>query len=171
MNALELKHQAGREISDVSSEIKMLKDRLQNQEEGKIKFMKEISAQMENMNSLVLKSENDLYTRLREQKKQLLDEGFNNKDQLRKIEEMKMEKILGDNEYMKSLMDGLERKVKGEMQKRMSNDYEIKNWVEAQLHNFKDEIVGQFYFRKMIKETCWKIKIILLKRYKKVFLL
>ena len=42
-----------------------------------------------------------------------------------------MEKIMGDNEYMKSLMDSLERKMKNEMGKRLSSDFDTKNWLEV----------------------------------------
>lgn len=48
---------------------------------------------------------------------------------------------MGDNEYLKSLVDGVERKIKNEVQKRLSNDYEAKNWLESQIQNFRDEIV------------------------------
>lgn len=142
MNALEVKNMAGREMSDISGEMKLMKDRLAIQEDQKARFFKEITQQVENMNAIVLKTENDLYTKLRDQKKQLLEETFNNKDQWKKIEEMRMEKILGDNEYLKSLMDSLERKVKSEMQKRLSADFDSKNWLEMQFHTFKDEIVS-----------------------------
>lgn len=158
MNALEIKTEANRDINDVNMELKMLKDRLAHQEDSRQGFMKDMSNRMENMNALVLKTENDLFTRLREQKKQLLDEAFGSKGQLKKMEEMRMEKILGDNEYMKSLMDGLERKVKGEIAKRLASDYDTKNWLEASLHNFKDEIVGSVYSRKTTKETSLKTK-------------
>jgi hypothetical protein len=87
MNALEIKHQANRDIGDVSTELKLLKDRLAAQEDTKNRFIKDVSSQMENLNALVLKNENDLYTRLREQKKQLLEEAFSGKDQMKKIEE------------------------------------------------------------------------------------
>ena len=46
---------------------------------------------------------------------------------MKKLEEMRMEKILGDNEYMRSLMDGLERKVKNELAKRLSSEFDQKH--------------------------------------------
>ena len=141
MTALEVKHQTGREVSDVNSEVKLLRDRLNIQEENKNRFYKDVNSQMEALNTIVLKNEKDLYTRLREQKKELIEEAFGGKDQWKKLEEMRMEKILGDNEYMKSLMDGLERKVKNEMAKRLNSEFDQKNWLEIQFHGFKDEIV------------------------------
>ena len=140
MNALEIKQQAGRDTSDLSMEMKFLKDRLASQEDTKNRFIKDISSQMENLNAVVLRNENDLYTRLREQKKQFLEEAFGGKDQMKKIEEMRMEKMMGDNEYMKSLMDTLERKVKAEMTKRLSSEQDQKGWLDMQFQTFKDEI-------------------------------
>lgn len=125
-----------------------MKDRIGIQEEQKTRFFREVTQQVENLSAVVLKAENDLYTKLREQKKSLLEEAFNNKDQWRKIEEMRMEKIVGDNEYLKSLMDSLERKVKSEMQKRLTADFDSKNWLEMQFHGFKDEIVSGYLSEK-----------------------
>lgn len=139
---MEVKQQAGRDVNDLAAELRLVKDRIGIQEEQKTRFFREVTQQVENLSAVVLKAENDLYNKLREQKKSLLEEAFNNKDQWRKIEEMRMEKILGDNEYLKSLMDSLERKVKSEMQKRLSADFDSKNWLEMQFHGFKDEIVG-----------------------------
>ena len=118
-----------------------MKDRIGIQDEQKTRFFREVTQQVENLSAVVLKAENDLYNKLREQKKSLLEEAFNNKDQWRKIEEMRMEKIVGDNDYLKSLMDSLERKVKSEMHKRLTADFDSKNWMEMQFHGFKDEIV------------------------------
>lgn len=142
LNALEVKHQAGRDKDDLATEIKLLKDRISQQEESKVRVFKDLSSQMDMLNTVVLKNEKDIYTRLREQKKDLLDEVLGGKDQWKKLEEMRMEKILGDNEYMKSLMDGLERKVKNEMSKRLNSEFDQKNWLEIQFGGFKDEIVS-----------------------------
>ena len=142
MTALEVKQSANRDIGDVSSEMRLMKDRLLSQEDAKSRFFKDMQQQVDSLNAIVLKSEKDLYTRLREQKKELLEEAFGSKDQWKKLEEMRMEKIMGDNEYMKSLMDSLERKMKNEMGKRLSSDFDTKNWLEVQFHNFKDEIVS-----------------------------
>ena len=138
----------------------MVRDRLSQQEEIKNRVYKDLSTQIDTLNTIVLKNEKDLYNRLREQKKELLDEVLGGKDQWKKLEEMRMEKILGDNEYMKSLMESLERKIKNEMAKRLSSEFDQKNWLEIQFSGFKDEIVVYFYHRKVIKETCLRIKTI-----------
>jgi hypothetical protein len=160
LNALEVKHQAGRDKDDLATEIKLLKDRISQQEESKVRVFKDLNSQMDMLNTVVLKNEKDIYTRLREQKKDLLDEVLGGKDQWKKLEEMRMEKILGDNEYIKSLMDGLERKVKNEMSKRLNSEFDQKNWLEIQFGGFKDEIVNLDNDRKVIRETCLKIRTI-----------
>ena len=66
--------------------------------------------------------------------------------------------MLGDNDYIRSLVDGLERKVKNEVEKRLSSDYEIKNWLESQLQNFRDEIVRAFNVEKRSKRCIRKPK-------------
>ena len=141
LNALEVKHQAGRDRDDLGTELKLLRDRLNHQEDQKTRLHKDLSSQLDTLSAVVLKNEKDLYTRLREQKKELLEEAIGSKSQFKKLEEMRMEKILGDNEYMKSLMDGLERKIKNEMSKRLNSEFDQKNWLEMQFNGFKDEIV------------------------------
>lgn len=148
LNALEVKHQSGRDRDDLMTEIKLLRDRLNQQEDQKTRVYKDLSAQIDSLNTVVLKNEKDLYDRLREQKKELLEEAIGSKSQWKKLEEMRMEKMLGDNEYMKSLMDGLERKVKNEMGKRLSSEFDQKQWLEMQFHGFKDEIVLYSYIEK-----------------------
>jgi pimeloyl-CoA synthetase len=69
-----------------------------------------------------------------------------------------MEKVMGDNEYMKSLMDTLERKVKAEMTKRLSTEHEQKAWLDMQFQAFKDEIVYSDLLRNQTKEICWRLK-------------
>lgn len=154
LNALEVKHSAGRDRDDLMTEIKLLRDRVNMQEEQKTRVYKDLSSQIDSLNSVVLKNEKDLYDRLREQKKELLEEAIGGKSQWKKLEEMRMEKMLGDNEYIKSLMDGLERKVKNEMGKRLSSEFDQKQWLEMQFHGFKDEIVKIFNHRKVIRGIC-----------------
>ena len=144
LNALDVKHQAGRDRDDLATEIKLLKERIMHQEENKNRVYKDLSSQIDNLNTVVLKNEKDLYTRLREQKKEMVEGATGGNGQWKKLEEMRMEKILGDNEYMKSLMDGLERKVKNEMSKRLNSEFDQKNWLEIQFNGFKDEIVNFF---------------------------
>jgi hypothetical protein len=160
LNALEVKHQAGRDIDGVNSELKLLRDRLVQQEENKNRVYKDLSSQIDTLNTIVLKNEKDLYNRLREQKKELMDDFLGGKDQWKKLEEMRMEKILGDNEYLKSLMEGLERKVKNEMAKRLNSEFDQKTWLEVQFGGFKDEIVELIKFRNLTRGICLKIRII-----------
>lgn len=167
MTALEVRQAAGRDVNDVAGDVRFLKDRLSNQEETRVRFFRDVTSQIENLNAVVLKSENDLYTKLREQKKQLLEEAFGNKAEWKKLEEMRMEKLMGDNEYMKSLMDTLERKVKNEVGKRLSTDFDTKNWLELHFHNFKDEIVGVSDPRKTTRGTCWRTKTTWCGRYRR----
>ena len=160
INALDVKHQAGRDRDDLMTEVMLLRERVNHQEDQKTRVYKDLSSQLDTLNAVVLKNEKDLYDRLREQKKELLEEAIGSKSQWKKLEEMRMEKMLGDNEYMKSLMDGLERKVKNEMAKRLNSEFDQKNWLEIQFHGFKDEIVGRCNSRKVISEICWRIRTI-----------
>lgn len=41
-----------------------------------------------------------------------------------------MEKLLGENDYLKNLIAGLERRIDDELDKRLKSDYENKGYLE-----------------------------------------
>lgn len=51
-----------------------------------------------------------------------------------------MEKLLGENEYLKNLITGLERRIDDEIDKRLKQDYEGKGYLEQKMVTFKEEI-------------------------------
>lgn len=64
-----------------------------------------------------------------------------------------MEKLLGENDYIKNLIGSIERRIDEEMDRRLRQDFDIKAFLEQKLTLFKDEIVNnQFYF-KFINKT------------------
>lgn len=85
-NSIENKQAVGRDFFDINNEIKLIKDRLIAQEDNKLRFYKDVTGQIEQLNNQVLKNENEFYTRLREQKKQLSEE-TGGKGSNRKLEE------------------------------------------------------------------------------------
>ena len=141
--AIEDKHSQGSVMHHMANEIKSLKERLQNQESSKNDFFKDIMSQYQNMNDAILKNEKEYFGRLREQKEEITQEQILQKNQFKNLEAVRMEKLLGDNEYVKGLVDSLDRRVKDEIQKRLAQEFENKQWVDRQLKVFKDEIVSQ----------------------------
>lgn len=95
------------------------------------------------MNDAILKNEKEYFGRLREQKEEITQEQILQKNQFKNLEAVRMEKLLGDNEYVKGLVDSLDRRVKDEIQKRLAQEFENKQWMDRQLKVFKDEIVSQ----------------------------
>lgn len=134
-------------VHHLAGEIKTLKERLQSQEQSKNEFFKDIMSQYQNMNDNILKNEKEYFGRLREQKEEIVHEQTLQKNQFKNLEAVRMEKLLGDNEYVKGLVDSLDRRVKDEIQKRLSQEFENKQWMDRQLKVFKDEIVScaQFF--------------------------
>ena len=51
-----------------------------------------------------------------------------------------MEKLLGENGYIKSLIDQIEKKLENEMDKRLQLEFDNKNSFEQKIILFKDEI-------------------------------
>jgi len=54
---------------------------------------------------------------------------------------MKLEKLLGESEYLRTLIRQVEGKVAEEVNKRLRHEFENKNWMEQKMNLFKQEIV------------------------------
>lgn len=133
--------------------------------------------QYQNMNDMILRNEKEYFGRLREQKDEISREQVMQKNQFKNLEAVRMEKLLGDNEYVKGLVDSLERRIKDEIQKRISQEFDNKQWMERTLKVFKDEIVSfttfestfpNFVHRKMMKEKSSQMKTDSSKKSKKL---
>lgn len=55
---------------------------------------------------------------------------------------MKLEKLLGDNEYLRGLLKTVEAKIDEEVNKRLRHEFENKQWIERTIGIFRDEIVN-----------------------------
>jgi len=55
---------------------------------------------------------------------------------------MKLDKLLGDSEYMRSLIRQVEGKIEEEVNKRLKHEFENKNWMEQKIALLKQEIVN-----------------------------
>ena len=104
------------------------------------------------MNSLVLQKDKEYHMKLKHQKDLLLGDQEANRAQMKKLEEVRMEKLMGDNEYMKGLLDSMERRIKDQVQKKLSADFENKQWIERQLQVFKNEIVTVFFLANVLEK-------------------
>ncbi len=51
-----------------------------------------------------------------------------------------MEKLVGENDYLKQLIAGVERRVDEEVQKRVREEFESRRTLEQKLVVFKEEI-------------------------------
>jgi hypothetical protein len=100
------------------------------------------------------------------------------KNQFKNLEAVRMEKLLGDNEYVKGLVDSLDRRVKDEIQKRIAQEFDSKQWMERQLKVFKDEVVSfptifypdsNFVQRKTTREKSLQTKTDSLRKSRKLY--
>lgn len=94
------------------SELRLMKDRLEKDYSYKNKTFEDLREKYQNLNNLVLEKDKEYHNKLTNQKSNLLNDQRSNRDQFRKLEEVRMEKLFGESEYMKSLISGLERRVK-----------------------------------------------------------
>jgi len=58
---------------------------------------------------------------------------------------MKLEKLLGESEYMRGLIRQVEGKVSEEVNKRLRQEFENKNWLEQKMSLLKQELVIKYY--------------------------
>lgn len=138
--AIQGKGSRDNQVLTLQNELKIMKERMNIADNAKNKFFEDMMGQYQSMNDMIVKNERDYFSRLRSQKDEIMREANLSKKQFKNLEEIRMEKVMGDNEYVKGLVDSLERRVKDEVQKRLNQDFEIKQWMERQMQVFKDEI-------------------------------
>lgn len=138
--AIQSKGQSTNEYQSMAMELQLLKEKFDRSENAKQSFYNDVMTNYGEINQKLLKSENEGLVRLRSQKQELLHESSQNKDQITKLEHVRMEKIMGDTEYTRSLIEGIDRKLKDETAKRISGEYENKLFLEGQVQQFRDEM-------------------------------
>jgi len=138
----------------------MLKDRFQGELEKKQSDFNDLFNQYKTMHEQMVSRDKEYHNKLRSQKEQLLQDNEKNRDLTRKLEEVRMEKLMGDSEYVKGLIQSLESRIRDEVQKRLAHDFDNKQWMDRQLKTFKDEIVILgLTIRKMTNARFWRTRI------------
>lgn len=54
---------------------------------------------------------------------------------------MKLEKLLSESDYLRGLIRQVETKVSEEVNKRLRQEFDNKNWLEQKMSLFKQELV------------------------------
>lgn len=142
MVAIDSKGQQQMDYQDLTCELKLLREKYDMMQRDKSMFYEEVMKNNEVVNKQIMSNENNNFSRLREVQDNLHREHTDSKDQFKKLEHLKMEKLMGDNQYNRDLIEGLDRKFKNEGSKRLAADYDNKVWLERQLMQFRDEIKG-----------------------------
>lgn len=145
----------------MSNEINLLREALQKEKASKDAFVRDLTNQYNDVHQIVFKNEREYFERLNAQRDEFLKEANFTREQLRKLEETRMNKVIGDSEYMKAMVAQVERKVSDEIQRRVAMDFDNQNFIEQRFKKMKDEIMkGQkkslseeFQFINNLKET------------------
>jgi len=117
-------------VGTMEAEIRVLKEALGQERQKREMFFNDIMQQYQDINNQLHLNGNDILGKFRRHKDDMLEENRRNIDQQRKLEEMRIEKILGDSEYVRSLIRQVENKVEDEVNKRLKHEFENKNWME-----------------------------------------
>ena len=64
------------------------------------------------------------------------------KDELLQMDQMRIEKLMSESDFTKNQINQFEQKLYLEMEKRLSNDYQAKQFLEQNLGLFKEELVS-----------------------------
>ena len=54
---------------------------------------------------------------------------------------MKLEKLLNDSDYLKTLIKTCENRIEEEINKKFKSDYDFKQWIEQKMGIIKEDIV------------------------------
>lgn len=91
-----------------------------------------------NNKTAFLKSPNFTNTKLKKSKGKKIPK--NKKNYSNKNKSIKMDKLLSENEYLKSLIEQVEKRLEHEMDKRLKQEFENKYNLDQKISLFKDEI-------------------------------
>lgn len=83
--------------------------------------------------------------KLKQSKDEMLEQASQTRAQLKGLDNLKLQKINNDQDYIKALIGGIESRIAEEVERRMKNEFEGKNFVESKLQSFKEEMVGGGY--------------------------
>ena len=59
---------------------------------------------------------------------------------------LKLERLIGDNDYVSSIIRSIEEKIDKEIGKRLQHEFENKKWLELKLSTFRAELVTVLKF-------------------------
>lgn len=79
-------------------------------------------------------------SKLSKYREDIAEENKLHKQQIKQLEDLKLEKLLSDNDYIKNMIGKVEKRVNEEIDKRIQFEFENRNLFEQKMNQFKEEI-------------------------------
>jgi len=118
-------------------EVKLMKEKLNQEQQRRDQIFEDFMRQYQEINNTVHKHENDMISKFQKHKEDVNEESRKTKEQQKKLEEMKLEKLLGESDYLRNLIKSCETKIEEEVNKRLKQEFESKNWLDQKMALFK----------------------------------
>jgi len=127
----------------IETDLKLMREILNQERQKRDVFMQDVLQQYKDVCSNMNRNESGLLDKMRKNKEELFEENKRSKEQQKKLEELKLEKILGDSEYLRSLIRQVDTKISDEVNKRLKHEFENKTWFEQKMTLFRQEIKAE----------------------------
>ncbi|EAR91638.1 hypothetical protein TTHERM_00393070 (macronuclear) [Tetrahymena thermophila SB210] len=121
-------------------QLSLLKEQFNQELRIRENAFEDLNRNYQDLQKKVFEQEKEFLVRLQKQRDQIIEETNIHKQQIKQLEGVKMEKLLGENDYLKQLIDQVERRLEDEMDKRLKQEFENKAYLEQKMNLFKDEI-------------------------------
>mmetsp|Transcript_29720 Transcript_29720/g.27204 ORF Transcript_29720/g.27204 Transcript_29720/m.27204 type:complete len:146 (-) Transcript_29720:3669-4106(-) len=124
-------------LGNLEMEVKLMKEKLNQEQQRRDQIFEDFMRQYQEINNTVHKHENDMISKFQKHKEDVNEESRKTKEQQKKLEEMKLEKLLGESDYLRNLIKSCETKIEEEVNKRLKQEFESKNWLDQKMALFK----------------------------------
>lgn len=120
--------------------MKLLREQFNNEKVHRDTILEDLKRQWQDMFQRVNKQENEFYQKVKQQREEFHEQQEQTKQSIKGLDNMKMQKINTDQDYLRNLIGSVESRIADEVEKRLRNEFEQRNVLENKLQAFKEEI-------------------------------
>lgn len=129
--------------SALVTDFKLIRQQVEKEKEARDSFFREMTKNYNDVQGVLQKVESEMYRKMQTQKEELIRESTLTREQIRKLADVRMEKLVGDSEALRRIIGDVESKISEEVGKRLKHDFENKEWVKSQVKNFREELLKE----------------------------
>ena len=125
---------------DYEIELKLMKENLSQERSRRESLFGDLMRMYQDIHSFVHKNESEVVNRLRRHQEDVNEQQMFVKEEGRRLEEVRLEKMNSDQSYLRNMVANLERKIESEIEKRMGLANDNRVLINEKLGFLKEEM-------------------------------